>query len=246
MEYAGPPLRSGQRVEWRVRSLGRVTASRPIGAKPPGSRWACSTPPTGAPRGLGLFLVGSARASVPAPYLRKTFRLEKPPVRARLYITALGLYEASINGQRVGDAVLTPGWTDYRVRVRYQTYDVTALLQPGENALGAIPGDGWYCGHVEWRDRQLYGDRPKLLAQLVITDADGNETVIVSDLRGNTTFGPLTEADLLNGEHYDARREFPGWDAPGFDDLGLAAGRNLPPSRRAAPGRSKRAARQGA
>lgn len=167
---------------------------------------------------IGSFLVGSARASVPAPYLRKTFHLEKPPVRARLYITALGLYEASINGQRVGDAVLTPGWTDYRVRVRYQTYDVTDLLRTGENALGAILGDGWYCGHVEWRDRQLYGERPKLLAQLVITDSEGVETRIASDSSWKHNFGPLTESDLLHGEHYDARREFPGWDAPGFDD----------------------------
>lgn len=217
VEYAGPPLRSGQRVEWRVRAWDEdgqptdwsETAWFEMGLLDPAD-WRAAW--------IGSFLVGSARASVPAPYLRKTFRLEKPPVRARLYITALGLYEAWLNGQRVGDAVLPPGWTDYHVRVRYQTYDVTGLLWPGENALGAILGDGWYCGHVEWRERQLYGDRPKLLAQLVITDADGNETVIVSDSSWKHHFGPLTEADLLHGEHYDARREFPGWDAPGFDD----------------------------
>lgn len=217
VEYAGPPLRSGQRVEWRVRVWDEdgqptdwsETAWFEMGLLDPAD-WRAGW--------IGSFLVGSARASVPVPYLRKTFRLEKAPARARLYITALGLYEAWLNGQRVGDAVLTPGWTDYYVRVRYQTYDVTALLQPGENALGAILGDGWYCGHVEWRDRQLYGDRPKLLAQLVITDSDGNETVIVSDSLWKHNFGPLTEADLLHGEHYDARREFPGWDSPGFDD----------------------------
>ena len=171
----------------------------------------------------------SARAGVPASYLRKTFYLEKPLVRARLYVTALGLYEASINGQRVGDAVLTPGWTDYHIRVRYQAYDVTDLLQHGENALGAILGDGWYCGHVEWRDRQLYGERPKLLAQLVVTDSDGNEMVILSDSSWKHNFGPLTESDILQGEHYDARREFPGWDRPRFDDSAWFPVETFPP-----------------
>ncbi len=217
VEYGGPPLESGQRVEWRVRAWDEndqptawsETAWFEMGLLDPAD-WRAEW--------IGSFLVGSARASVPAPYLRKTFRLEKPPVRARLYVTALGLYEASINGQRVGDTVLTPGWTDYHVRVRYQTYDVTDLLRPGENALGAILGDGWYCGHIEWRDRQLYGDRPKLLAQLVITHPSGAQTIIASDASWRRAFGPLTEADLIMGEQYDARLEFPGWDAPGFDD----------------------------
>lgn len=217
VEYGGPPLQSGQRVEWRVRAWDENGQPTEWSA-PAWFEMGLLQPEDWQAAWIGSFLVGSARASVPLPYLRKTFQLEKPPARARLYITALGLYEAWLNGQRVGNALLTPGWTDYRIRVRYQTYDVTALLQPGENALGAILGDGWYCGHVEWRDRQLYGERPKLLAQLVITDSEGGQTLIVSDSSWKHNFGPLTESDLLHGEHYDARREFPGWDRPGFDD----------------------------
>ena len=90
----------------------------------------------------------------PAPYLRKAFALPAGVKSARLYVTALGLYECSINGQRVGDDVLTPGWTDYAKRVRYQTYDVTDLLSSGDNVIGAILGDGWAVGHVAWNHRQ--------------------------------------------------------------------------------------------
>ncbi len=89
-----------------------------------------------------------ASALRPAPYLRRSFTLAGPVASARLHVTALGLYEARLNGQRVGDAFLTPGWTDYGQRVLYQTYDVTGLLRGGENVLGAVLGDGWYAGFV--------------------------------------------------------------------------------------------------
>jgi hypothetical protein len=89
-----------------------------------------------------------------------------------LYVTALGLYECSINGRPVGDDVFNPGWTDYRRRVQYKVYDVASLLREGENVLGAILGDGWAVGHVGWNHRQQYFDRPRLLAQLEITLAD--------------------------------------------------------------------------
>jgi alpha-L-rhamnosidase len=217
VEYAGPALKFGQRVEWKVRIWDEkgqpgewsLSAWFEMGLLKP-SDWKAAW--------IGSFLVGSARAAVPCPYLRKGFRLEKPVAAARLYITALGLYEACLNGKRIGDAELAPGWTDFRRRVCYQTYDVTGLLRKGENILGAILGDGWYCGHVEWRNRQLYGDRPKLLVRLVVTHPDVAQTVVVSDESWRHAFGPLVQADLLHGEHYDARLEFPGWDQPGFDD----------------------------
>jgi alpha-L-rhamnosidase len=85
-------------------------------------------------------------ALMPPPYLRREFRVDQPVASARLYITALGLYEARLNSQRVGDAVLAPGWTDYDQRIPYQAYDVTGLLRPGDNVLGAIAADGWACG----------------------------------------------------------------------------------------------------
>ena len=216
VEYGGPALMSGQRVRWKVRvwdERGRPTAWSPAARFEMGllqaADWEAGW--------IGSFLVGSARAGVPAPYLRKGFWLERPVASARLYITALGLYEASVNGQRVGNAELAPGWTDYSKRVRYQTYDVANLLRQGENAIGATLADGWYCGRVGWDDRQHYGDRPKLLAQLIVTHPDGARTVVVSDGSWQHAFGPLTAADLIDGEHYDARLEFAGWDWPGFD-----------------------------
>ena len=227
IEYNGPALKSGQRVEWKVRAWdthGQPTAW----SHPAWFEMGLLKPTDWQAEWIGSFLVGSARAAVPTPYVRKGFKLEKPITAARLYITALGLYEASINGKRVGEAELAPGWTDFTRRVRYQTYDVTRLLHNGENALGAILGDGWYCGHVEWRDRQLYGDRPKLLARLVVTHPDDTQTIVVSDLTWKHAFGPLTEADLIHGEHYDARLEFPGWDMPGFDDAKWLAVETFP------------------
>ena len=162
--------------------------------------------------------VGDPKTSTPAPYLRRSFELENEVLSARLYITALGLYEASINGRPVTDDVYRPGWTDYHRRVPYQAYDVTDLLRPGGNALGVILGDGWYCGFIVV-DRQQWGERPHLLAQLVIEIAGVDDPVIVcSDEMWRTTTGPVLASDNYNGETYDARLELPGWDEPGYDD----------------------------
>ena len=133
-------------------------------------------------------------------------------------ISALGLYDAEINGHPVGDQVFAPGWTDYRIRVPFQTYDVTAQLGAGENALGAVLGDGWYCGRVAWKGRNLYGDRPHLIASLHINYADGTSDHIATDSSWKTSSGPLLQNDLLNGEDYDARLELGDWSQPGYDD----------------------------
>jgi alpha-L-rhamnosidase len=167
---------------------------------------------------IGAPFVGGPRTTSPAPHLRKEFALAKPVVTARLYATALGLYESYLNGARVGDDVLTPGWTDYTKHVQYQVYDVTAMLQPGANALGAILGDGWAVGHVAWSGRQRYVDRPRLLAQLILTYLDGSIETIATDDTWKVGVGPILESDMPMGESYDARRELPGWGAPGYDD----------------------------
>jgi alpha-L-rhamnosidase len=161
----------------------------------------------------------------PAPYLRRSFTVGQPVAWARLHVTALGLYEAWLNGQRVGDAVLAPGWTDYGQRVPYQTYDVTGLLQPGENVLAALLGDGWYAGFVGFDAKRAgahYGKAPELLAQLVITLADGSTQVVVSDGEWQAASGAIGHADLLMGEQHDLAREPRGWDQPGFDASGWA------------------------
>jgi alpha-L-rhamnosidase len=211
--YGGPQLGSAQRMDWKVRVWDE--GDQPTGFSEPAfwemgllkrEEW------TG--QWIGASLVGGPRTSSPCPFLRKSFSVDKPVAAVRLYVTALGVYEAFLNGQRVGEAELAPGWTNFSKRVCYQTYDVTSLLRQGGNVIGAILGDGWYCGNLAWNGRQLYGDRPKLLAQLVITHPDGLQTLIVSDQSWQTSFGPLLEADLIMGESYDARLEFTGWDSP--------------------------------
>ncbi|MEU6349039.1 alpha-L-rhamnosidase [Streptomyces sp. NPDC047072] len=151
--------------------------------------------------------------------LRHEFRLPRRKVaRARLYATALGLYEAHLNGRRVGRDELAPGWTDYRTRVQYQTYDVTELLRPGANALGAYLAPGWYSGNVGMFGPGQYGEVPALRAQLEVEYADGSTERITSGTDWRAAAGPIVAADLLGGETYDARKEAPGWTSPGFDD----------------------------
>lgn len=153
------------------------------------------------------------------PYLRKTFNVDRPIKNARLYATALGVYELRLNAQRVGDRHLAPGWTDYRNRVRYQVYDVTDKLRQGENAIGALVAPGWFCGHAGlFNAFRFYGESPALLAQLEITYDDDSVQRIVSDTSWKAHEGPVLSADILKGESYDANAEAPGWDAPGLDD----------------------------
>lgn len=142
----------------------------------------------------------------PADCFLKCFNVKKKVLRARLYITALGLYEAELNGQRIGDFVLAPGCTDYRKRVQYQTYDVTALLNSGDNTLEIMLGDGWFCGSLgAFGKTYVYGRQPKIFCQLEITYADGSTDKIASDdsfLWSND--GPIRFNDLQDGEVYNA------------------------------------------
>lgn len=155
---------------------------------------------------------------VPNPHLRKSFEVTRRVRQARVYATALGLYELRLNGTRVGQDLFTPGWTDYRKRLHYQTYDVTRILRRGPNALGMILGDGWYCGYVGLGGRNRYGRQPLGLCQLRIDYTDGGQETIVSDGSWKASSGPLLSSDLLMGETYDARRELSGWDRAGFND----------------------------
>ncbi len=159
------------------------------------------------------------RGMLPPPFLRRGFIVDKPVAQATLTITARGLFIASLNGHRIGDAFITPDWTDYSKRLQYDTYDVTALLADGENALGVILGEGWHSGYMGFRGkRSCYGQRPSLLAQLALDYADGTSALLVTDTRWKGTTGPLLYSDMLMGEGYDARLELTGWDRPGYDD----------------------------
>ena len=171
----------------------------------------------GSPTGGGPPLADLAR--IPAPYLRQGFSVDKAVKRAMVYITALGTYELRLNGKRVSKDVFAPGWTEFRKRVHYQTYDVTAQVEKGKNAIGAILGDGWYASDLaHLGGRNIYGGRPRFLAQLVIELADGTTQVVVSDANWKASYGPIRHGDIIMGCEYDSRMEMPGWDKAGFDD----------------------------
>ncbi|PWU09934.1 MAG: hypothetical protein C5B50_26420 [Verrucomicrobia bacterium] len=158
-------------------------------------------------------------ARVPAPYLRKSFTVSQTITHATVYVTALGAYELHLNGAKVGNDVLTPGWSQFTKRVYYQTYDVTGMVQMGTNTIGAILGDGWYASDLAGKGSRLnYGGRPRFLAQLVLELSDGSTQTVVSDGSWKASYGPIQWGDLLMGSQYDARLEFPGWDATNFND----------------------------
>jgi alpha-L-rhamnosidase len=175
-----------------------VPPSSPIGTAEPGHPW-----PTG-----------------PVKSLRRAFELAKPAVSARLYVTALGAYEFHINGARVGDQILAPGWMDFREHVPYQVYDVTAQLKVGPNALAAYLAPGWYTTPLQWyRQGYNYGNTPPALkAQLRIAHADGSVEWVNTDQDWKADVSPILFSEIYDGETYDARRVQPGWDSPGFSD----------------------------
>src|SRR5215210_1940800 len=234
VEYGGEALRSGSRCVWKMRVWDGDGDPSPYGGPAvfemgllERSDWKGTwislgedpeedfDPPTGDEYD------DLANGLAPSPYLRKEFSLDRSVLRARLYATARGVYELSINGTRVGEDVLAPGWTDYDRRVQYQTYDVTPLLADGPNALGAVLGDGWYSGFFGFDPKHRgahYGVRPQLLAQLDVEYEDGGKESIATDGSWRCSTGPILFSDLLMGESYDARKEMPGWAEPGFDD----------------------------
>ncbi|MBP7976310.1 MAG: family 78 glycoside hydrolase catalytic domain [Verrucomicrobia bacterium] len=226
--YGGRPLRAGQRVYWKVRAWDRdgrasgysEAAWWEMGLLAPAD-WQADWITRRRPAPLAesqLF------ADDPAPLLRKEFVVEKKIRRARIYVSGLGYYELRLNGRRVGDQVLDPGWTTYSQRVLYSTYDVTACLRRGRNAWGVMLGNGWFnplplrlWGHINPRENLTIGE-PRVIAQLRIELADGTTQTLGTDVSWKTGPGPIQRNSVYLGEVYDARREQPGWDQPGFDD----------------------------
>lgn len=218
IEYDGPELESRSRYFWRVRVWDNHNRT---------SEWSES-----AYWEMGLLSAYNWQAvwiepdlqeditiSQPAPMLRKEFELSGNVESARAYVTAHGVYEMEINGNRVGDQFLSPGWTSYNNRLQYQTFDVTNLLHSGENAVGIMLGDGWYRGYIGWSDqRNYYGNKLALLMQIEVTYENGDTEIIITDGNWKSATGPILKSDIYNGEFYDARLEATGWSAPGFDD----------------------------
>lgn len=226
--YAGRPLRSGQRVFWKARVWdrdGRVSPySAPaifeLGLLSPAD-WSAGWISR---KSSGPLTEAQLFDDHPAPLLRKEFTVAKEIARARAYVSGLGYYELRLNGQKVGDRVLDPGWTDYSRRVLYSAYDVTARVKPGQNAVGLMLGNGWFnplplrmWGHINPRAALTIGE-PRAISQLVVEFTDGTSQTIVTDETWRAGNGPIVRNSIYLGEVYDARREQYGWDQPGFDD----------------------------
>ena len=216
ISYAGPELQSGTRYYWQVRikdnkgNTAGWTAVRfwQMGLKP--TDWTAQW--------ISVPGVDSSRRS---PLFRKEFKPTKKIKQAMAYITAKGLYEASINGKRVSNAYFAPGWTSYNKRLQYQVYDVTSMIKPGDNALGVTLGDGWYAGYIGFdHQHHFYGKTRALLLQVVLTYTDGSTQTIRSDESWKSSYGPIVSSDIYHGETYDSRLEQKGWANTGFKEDG--------------------------
>jgi alpha-L-rhamnosidase len=217
LAYAGPALQSRGRYYWQVRVWDEA-ARRSKWSEPAFWEMGLLSPTDWDAQWIEPQLPDDPKIANPSPLLRTEFELKGKVAQARAYVTSHGLYELHLNGQRVGDQLFTPGWTSFQNRLQYQTYDVTSLLREGPNALGAVLGDGWYRGRFGFqRQRNLYGDKLALLAQINIRYEDGRTEVITTHKDWKAAHGPIRSSAIYDGEVYDARLEPKGWSEAGFD-----------------------------
>lgn len=214
--YAGSPLQSKTRYYWQVRvkdNHGRTSAWSDVQFWQTGLKagdWTAQ-----------WIAVKGPDTSAICPLFRKTFSLQKKVRSALVYITAKGLYEAHINGQRIGDDYFTPGWTSYKHHLQYQVYDVTDAVRTGANAVGVTLGNGWYKGRIGFNgQRNFYGDTRALLMQLEVEYTDGSRETVNTDGSWKTSHGPIMASDIYDGEIYDARMERTGWITAGYQEDG--------------------------
>ena len=228
LEYQGKDLQEGTRYYWKIRAWDKEGNPGPF-SKTSWFETGLMREKNWKAKWIGYDLTHLGMEGTyhlpPAPYLRKEIRLKGPVKKATLYATALGVYDFIINGKKVGVDYLNPGWTNYHKRLHYQAYDVTDYLEEGVNALGSILSYGWYSGYLGYallvglpQVKDFYGEVPQLLAQLEVEYEDGSSEILVTDKSWKASAGPLLESDILQGESYDARLEFEGWDQQGFED----------------------------
>jgi len=237
--YRGSTLSARLRCYWKARvwdeSGRRSNWSRPafwemglLNQEDWHGQWIGSGPPQELRPASGFFKSTNELSEVSQQFavdgrstlLRKAFMLPKPVLRARLYVTGLGYYEVSCNGERIGDRVLAPAKTNYRKWILYDTYDLTARLGPGTNAIGIMLGNGWFNPYPKWWEpyrMQWFGSK-RALVQLHVEYTDGSSEEIVSDRSWKTAPGPVLYSCVYDGEIYDADQELPAWDQPGTSD----------------------------
>ncbi|MFI8191789.1 family 78 glycoside hydrolase catalytic domain [Streptomyces sp. NPDC085946] len=216
VDWPGAPLASRERVAVRVRVWTPGADGPSPWSEPRAVEAGLLDPADWRAVPVGAGWDEDPRAERRPARVRKDFRLDRPVARARLYVSAHGLYEVEINGRRVGDEALAPGWTVYPHRLRYRTHDVTGHLAEGANTIGAWLADGWYRGKYgfDGGTRNIYGTDQSLLAQLEVTHADGSTVVIATDGTWSAAPGPLLASGLYEGETFDARLHDPHWATP--------------------------------
>ena len=215
--YAGDSLQQGVKYNWQVRvwdNNGKASAWSPVAYWMVGllnpSDWKAKWIEAG---------YQEDTVSRPATLFRRQFVAGKKVKSAVAYITAHGMYEAFINGKRIGDFYLTPGWTSYHKRLQYQMYDVTGLMTQGRNAIGVLLGSGWYRGILSYYNRNNhYGKDISLLFQLHINYEDGSSEIVLSDETWKSSTGAIRYSEIFNGETQDARKEQTGWTRANFND----------------------------
>ena len=212
IKYPGPSLSPHQRLYWRVMVLttqGKSSFSDPAFFETGfmDSSWE------------GKFIEPAEKfvSESPCPVLKKKFQLREKPISATLYITALGMYRAHINGTQIDQDMLAPGWTSYSNHIQYQTYDVSDMFTKGENMISVILGSGWYMGRLAWENkRNHYGDRGALLAQLIIKYQDTTTQTIATDETWKSCESAVIFSEIYDGEKYDARKDS-GLGAASYD-----------------------------
>jgi len=222
--YDGKPLESRKRCYWKVRVWNRDGKPSPWSDPAMWTTGLFEDDDWAAPWIAGTYKPAPGKEDHlrPATLLRTQFNIPENIERATIYLTGLGLYEARINGKRVGDDLLAPEWTVYAERIQYRAFDVTDLVQTGDNAVGAILSDGWYSGRIlglPGVSRRPFKGQRGFRMRLDVELAGGKTITIGTDPTWKETDeGPWRHCSLYDGDTYDARLEMPGWDRPGFDD----------------------------
>ncbi|MFT3748192.1 MAG: glycoside hydrolase family 78 protein [Agriterribacter sp.] len=228
VEYNGKSLSSNKTYYWKVRSYDKKNIE---GKWSEAAHWSTGLihqsdwKSSWIGYDLNAASVSKTYHLPPAAYMRKEASVGNAIKKANLYVSALGLYEFYINGKRIGDDYFAPGWTDYNKRIYYNAYDITKEIKNGKNAFGAIVSTGWYAGYLGYAllvgspaAHSFYGKVPLLKAQVEIEYKDGRKETIVTDAAWKASPGAIREADILNGETYDARLEWNGWNRTGFNE----------------------------